>query len=175
MAKRKKKPVPLPRMTFSKSGPKLTTKELSEFTDLLYLPDEYRRFLNWRNGGTPALQYFQRTDESKALQTSRIDRFFGLDSSGFKSPTSDDIIWWILRLRHLFPKSAIPLAVVDDESYLLTFPSYDERADQVWFKYSFEISQWADGADEESCYFVADSVPHLISMLHAAPEDEESL
>src|SRR5687767_2954132 len=114
MAKRQTKSVPLPRMAFSRAGPKLLTRQLNEFSHLLDLPPEYQRFLRWRNGGTPALQYFTWTSRESGSDPVRIDRFLGFDSRSFEASRDQDTIWSILRFRHWFPKSAIPIAVVDD-------------------------------------------------------------
>jgi poly(3-hydroxybutyrate) depolymerase len=76
-----------------------------------------------------------------------------------------DTIWAILRFRHWLPRWSIPIAFADEDSFLVTFP-WGDRQDQVWLKYWCHDVPDDDADPEHDCFFVANSVPALVTMLH---------
>lgn len=171
MAKRTIGKARLPRIPFRFGGPKPTARQLSEFRFLLDLPEEYLRFLKWRIGGTPALTYFTWTHPADGSIISRVDQFFGFDPGGVDARRSTDTIWAILRFRHWLPRWSIPVAFVDEHSFLVTFPRGD-REDQAWLKRWCHDAPDDDASPEEDCYFVAASVPRLVAMLRGGAAED---
>jgi len=159
-------------MPFRHTGAKITTGQLSELAFLMNLPRELKRFLMWRNGGTPERRHFTWQHPDRGPESSRVDRFFGLDAGPFDARRNNDMVWAILRFRDWLPRWSIPIAFVDEDSFLVTFPMGDGREDQIWLK------EWChDGPDihadpDADCYFVAPSAPEFVTMLDAEKPGE---
>ena len=172
MAKRKHKSVRLPRLNFRNALPKLTNKQMAQIGYILDLPNEYQRFLQWRNGGIPDHRYFNWDHPQQGSIQSRVERFFGIALGSFDIARPSDTIWAILRFRHWLPRWSIPIAFVDEDSFLITFTE-GARLDQVWLKYWCHDAPDDDTDPESDCFLIAHSVPELVTHLHDAAVEEE--
>ena len=102
---------------------------------MLEMPDEYVRFLLWRNGGDPPKSGFRWTHPTEGAKTGYVDNFFGYDPKPIGSgPRHLDLVWAILKFRHWMPRWSIPVGFANHDDFLITFSNLDDRAGQVWIK-----------------------------------------
>jgi hypothetical protein len=163
MAKSKRKIARLPRIEFSFGCPPITQSELRPIADRLNLPPEYRRTIKWENGGYPKPAYFDWTHPRDGKRTSRIYSIFGINA-GPHDERFSDCVSCIMQFRMYMPRWAIPVGWVDEDSWLITYPTTHEFEDQIWYKYW--CHEHSDLDPEDDVFFIAQSLPHLLNSLY---------
>jgi hypothetical protein len=174
MAAKKQPPMKFPPLTFSGTGAVLTQKQLSRVGGILDLPQSCLDYLAWRNGGVPSTGHFDWNVSSKRKRTSRIDSLFGVDCRlpVDKPERRLDIFWAITRFRHWLPRWSVPLGFVDDDWFLITFTTYDERAGQIWLK------EWQHDVPDDTVnpekriHFIANSFVAFANTWYDSVEDD---
>lgn len=163
MAKRRSKKTGIKSTPFRGCGPKLTREKLGALP--VSLPDEYREFLLAHNGGVPvdnAFRYPFKGMESISV----VDYFYSVRRQSDRYPYDNLIYHGLLECRNDLPRWSIPIARVDEDSFILIFEDGPYR-DGVW--YFIHIHDDIDdnpyvetkGAIEK----VADSIPEFVAML----------
>jgi hypothetical protein len=175
MAKTKQAKTRFPAIPFSGTGAKLTTGQLSRVEYLLDLPPTCVEYLLWRNGGVPQYHHFDWYPTAKRKKTSRIDSLFGIDCRQSIDAVNRrlDIPWAICRFRHWLPRWSVPLGFVDEDWFLITFTSYDDRAGEIWLK------EWCHDVPDDSIdpnkkiHFVSKSFSDFVSSWYKSEDDDD--
>ena len=170
MAKRKRKTTVWPKLKFNGSAPKLTKSKIEALP--VFVPDDVADFLLRYNGGCPernAFPYpFQYPFYLGPEKISTVEFFYGIRGRTNRWPADDLVNDGILSNRNELPRWSIPIARVDEESFLLVFEN-GPFAGGVW--YFIWIHDHPDDNPEidprGALAKVSDSVPEFLNSLSA--------
>lgn len=163
MAKRKSKPIDIKKIAFRGRGAKLTREKLASLP--VWLPDQYQDFLLVHNGGIPVDNAF-RYPFSGMENISTIDFFYAVRSKSNRYPYDNLIEHGFLGHRNDLPRWSIPIARVDEDSFILIFENGPYQ-DGVWYFI------WIHDDPDSDPYVktkgaiakVADSIPDFLDTL----------
>lgn len=151
-------------VAFRNSGPKLDKAKLAAMP--VWLPEEYRDFLLAHNGGIPEKNSFRYPFKGKE-SISSIDFFYSIKPGSTSYPYDNLIYDGFLGHRNDLPRWSIPIARVDEDSFILLFENGPYR-DGVW--YFIWIHDDPDSEPYVECRGaiakVADSIPEFLQQLH---------
>ncbi|MCC9644335.1 SMI1/KNR4 family protein [Rhodopirellula sp. JC740] len=163
MAKRKSKSIDIKKIAFRGRGPKLTREKLASLP--VWLTDEYQDFLLIHNGGTPVDNAF-RYPFSGMENISTIDFFYAVRSRSDRYPYDNLIDHGLLGHRNDLPRWSIPIARVDEDSFILIFEDGPYQ-DGVWYFIWMHDDPDSDPYVEtkDAIAKVSDSIPEFLSTL----------
>lgn len=160
MAKRKSKAVDIKKIAFRNRGPKLTRQRLESLP--VWLPDDYKDFLLLHNGGTPVNGSFRYPFEGTET-ISTIDFFYAVRAKPNRYRFDNLIYDGFLHYRNDLPRLSIPIARVDEDSFVLLFEAGPYR-DGVWYYIWLHDDPGCDET-EGAIAKIADSIPEFLGML----------